>query len=39
VEEAAADFPPRFDVGVIAVDRDGWGVAANRRMAYGVAGE
>ena len=39
VEEAVADFPPRFDVGVIAVDRDGWGVAANRRMAYGVAGE
>jgi L-asparaginase/beta-aspartyl-peptidase (threonine type) len=37
VEEAVAAFPPRFDVGIIAVDRDGWGVAANRRMAYGAA--
>jgi hypothetical protein len=25
-------------VGLIAVDRTGWGVAANRPMAYGVAG-
>ena len=39
VEEAVAAFPPRFDVGIIAVDRDGWGVAANRRMAFGAAGE
>jgi len=39
VEAAALDFPARFDVGIIAVDRDGWGVAANRRMAFGVAGD
>jgi beta-aspartyl-peptidase (threonine type) len=39
VEAVALAFPPRFDVGLIAVDRDGWGVAANRRMAYAVAGE
>jgi hypothetical protein len=25
-------------VGVIAVDRTGWGVAANRPMAWGMAG-
>jgi isoaspartyl peptidase/L-asparaginase-like protein (Ntn-hydrolase superfamily) len=37
VEEAARDFPERLDVGLIAVDRAGWGVAANRRMAYGAA--
>jgi isoaspartyl peptidase/L-asparaginase-like protein (Ntn-hydrolase superfamily) len=38
VEEAVRGFPARFDLGVIAVDHDGWGVAANRPMAYGVAG-
>ncbi len=38
VEKAVAEFPLRFDLGLIAVDRAGWGVAANRRMAYGVAG-
>jgi L-asparaginase / beta-aspartyl-peptidase len=38
VEEAVAMFPERWDVGLIAVDRTGWGVAANRPMAYGVAG-
>ncbi len=37
VEQAVAAFPPRFDLGLIAVDRDGWGVAANRPMPYGVA--
>jgi isoaspartyl peptidase/L-asparaginase-like protein (Ntn-hydrolase superfamily) len=37
VEEEVAMFPERWDVGVIAVDRTGWGVAANRPMAYGVA--
>jgi isoaspartyl peptidase/L-asparaginase-like protein (Ntn-hydrolase superfamily) len=36
VEEAVRMFPERWDVGVIAVDRSGWGVAANRPMAYGV---
>jgi isoaspartyl peptidase/L-asparaginase-like protein (Ntn-hydrolase superfamily) len=39
VEAAVADFPAEFDLGVIAIDRLGWGVAANRPMAYGVAGE
>jgi L-asparaginase/beta-aspartyl-peptidase (threonine type) len=39
VEAAVAEFPERFDLGVIAVDRKGWGVAANRHMTYGVAGE
>jgi len=38
VQEAVARFPERWDVGLIAVDRSGWGVAANRPMAYGVAG-
>jgi beta-aspartyl-peptidase (threonine type) len=38
VQEAVAMFPERWDVGLIAVDRSGWGVAANRPMAYGVAG-
>ena len=37
VEQAVAAFPERFDLGLIAVDREGWGVAANRPMAYGVA--
>ncbi len=34
-----ADFPPEWTVGVIAVGRDGWGVAANTQMAYGVAAD
>lgn len=38
VEEAVRAFPEKFDLGLIAVDREGWGVAANRRMAWGVAG-
>ena len=38
VQEAVVMFPERWDVGLIAVDRTGWGVAANRPMAYGVAG-
>ena len=38
VEEAVRAFPERFDLGLIAVDRQGWGVAANRPMAYGTAG-
>ena len=38
VEQAVAMFPQRWDVGIIAVDRTGWGVAANRPMAYGMAG-
>ncbi len=39
VARAAASFPSEWSVGIIAVDRDGWGVAANRQMAYGVAAE
>ncbi len=39
VREACAGFPVEWSVGVIAVGRDGWGVAANRSMAYGVVGE
>ena len=39
VRKAVESFPDRFDLGLIAVDRKGWGVAANRAMAYGVAGE
>jgi len=38
VEQAVRDFPQRFDLGLIAVDRNGWGVAANRPMAYGMKG-
>ena len=38
VDEAVRAFPTKFDLGVIAVDRQGWGVAANRPMAYGMAG-
>jgi isoaspartyl peptidase/L-asparaginase-like protein (Ntn-hydrolase superfamily) len=38
VERAVAMFPARWDVGLIAVDRAGWGVAANRPMAYGMVG-
>lgn len=38
VTEAVASFPPEWSVGVIAVGRDGWGVAANMQMAYGIAG-
>lgn len=39
VYRAAAEFPDDASVGLIAVDRAGWGVAANREMAFGVAGE
>lgn len=37
VTEAVGSFPLEWSVGVIAVGRDGWGVAANMQMAYGVA--
>jgi isoaspartyl peptidase/L-asparaginase-like protein (Ntn-hydrolase superfamily) len=39
VQEAVVGFPDGVDLGLIAVDRDGWGVAANRPMAYGHAGQ
>ncbi len=38
VAQAVATFPSQWSLGLIAVDRQGWGVAANRQMAYGVAG-
>jgi isoaspartyl peptidase/L-asparaginase-like protein (Ntn-hydrolase superfamily) len=38
VEEAVRAFPKLSDLGLIAVDRTGWGVAANRPMAWGMAG-
>jgi L-asparaginase / beta-aspartyl-peptidase len=38
VEQAVRAFPERFDLGLIAVDKSGWGVAANRPMAYGMKG-
>jgi isoaspartyl peptidase/L-asparaginase-like protein (Ntn-hydrolase superfamily) len=38
VEHAVAAFPQQWDLGLIAVDAKGWGVAANRPMAYGIAG-
>ncbi len=37
VHAAVAGFPADIAVGVIAVDRGGWGVAANLEMAHGVA--
>lgn len=36
IDEAVRAFPAKFDLGVIAVDKKGWGVAANRPMAYGM---
>jgi L-asparaginase / beta-aspartyl-peptidase len=38
VERAVRAFPASSDLGVIALGRDGWGVAANRPMAFGLAG-
>lgn len=32
-----AMFPPEYSLGLIAVGKDGWGVGANRQMAYGVS--
>jgi beta-aspartyl-peptidase (threonine type) len=37
VARAAASFDPRWDVGLIAVDRNGWGAAATQAMAHAVA--
>ena len=38
VERAVRAFPASSDLGVIALGRDGWAVAANRPMAFGLAG-
>lgn len=38
VRAAVLDFPEASSLGLIAVGRKGWGVAANRSMAYGMAG-
>lgn len=37
VHRAVAEFPKDGTVGIIAVDAVGWGVAANRPMAFGTA--
>lgn len=37
VHRAVADFPKGASVGLIAVDAEGWAVAASESMAYGVA--
>jgi isoaspartyl peptidase/L-asparaginase-like protein (Ntn-hydrolase superfamily) len=39
VARAVADFPAGGTVGIIALDRLSYGVAANRPMAFGVANE
>jgi len=35
---AARAFPPASDIGIIVLANDGWAVAANRTMAFGLAG-
>ena len=37
VTAAVRDFPPTSDLGLIAVDANGWGVAANESMGFGVS--
>ncbi|MFH1844952.1 MAG: isoaspartyl peptidase/L-asparaginase [bacterium] len=37
VQQSCAGFPPEYSLGLIAVGKSGWGVAANRDMAYGIA--
>ncbi len=37
VERAVADFSAERSVGIIALDAAGWGAAANREMAFGIA--
>jgi beta-aspartyl-peptidase (threonine type) len=39
VEASVRGFPETSSVGLIAVSNGGWAVAANRPMAYGMAGE
>ncbi len=38
VRRGCAMFPEEYSLGLIAVGREGWGVGANRQMAYGKAG-
>jgi len=38
VERGVANFPEDWSLGLIAVGRDGWGVAATEEMAHGAAG-
>lgn len=38
VSDAARAFPEDHSIGLIAVDSQGWGVAANHKMAFGMAG-
>lgn len=37
VRRGVASFPEDWSLGLIAVDRTGWGVAATHQMAYGAA--
>jgi len=39
VRRGVAHFPEDWSLGLIAVGRDDWGVAATEQMAYGVAGD
>lgn len=38
VGRGCALFPPEYSLGLIAVGAEGWGVGANRQMAYGISG-
>jgi len=38
VRRGVASFPGDWSLGLIAVGKDGWGVAATHEMAYGAAG-
>ena len=38
VGRGCALFPPEYSLGLIAVGSEGWGVGANRQMAYGSSG-
>jgi beta-aspartyl-peptidase (threonine type) len=37
VRRGVSRFPEEYSLGLIAVDRGGWGVGANRSMAHGMA--
>jgi L-asparaginase / beta-aspartyl-peptidase len=39
VRRGCAAFPDEWSLGLIAVDGQGWGVAANRSMAYGMSSQ
>jgi L-asparaginase / beta-aspartyl-peptidase len=37
IRQAIQTFPKNSSIGIIAVDKNGWGVGSNRNMAYGKA--